>query len=236
MTMKLLTYTSLNELYNNHEIKGFVALYSIYVELKLPKVDQLILNDEGVIVYQQKTDKELNYSESSKKIIIPQGTYSVDELETLIKQHIPQFTLSLNKERTLEMFIGINTHMTFTKNMLKLIGINEILEGQWLSLGPHFGRKKILNSVQTINTIYLYCKQLCKSTHLIDGKYTNCLYITPLLVKQTIIFHSPAKLIYLPVEYPTRYLDFKILDQNGKNIPIKNITIQVLNKCNECVQ
>ena len=236
MTMKLLTYTSLNELYSNHEIKGSIALYSIKIELTPPKVDQLTLNEEGVIVYQQKTDKELNYSESSKKIIIPQGTYSVNELETLIKQHIPQFTLSLNKERTLEMFIGINTHMTFTKNMLKLIGIKEILEGHWLSLGPHFGRKKIIKSVQTVNTIYLYCKQLLKSTHLIDGKYTNSLYITPLLANQTIIFHSPAKLVYLPVEYPTRYLDFKILDQNRENIPIKNITIQVLNKCNECVQ
>ena len=88
MTMKLLTYTSLNKLYSNHEIKGSIALYSIFIELTPPKVDQLTLNEEGVIVYQQKTDKELNYSESSKKIIIPQGTYSVNELETLIKQHI----------------------------------------------------------------------------------------------------------------------------------------------------
>ena len=30
-------------------------------------------------------------------------------------------------------------------------------------------------------------------THLIDGKYTNCLYTTPLLVNQTVIFHAPAK-------------------------------------------
>ena len=231
MTKKLLTYTNLDKLYSNHEIKGSIALYSIFIELTPPKVDQLTLNEEGVIVYQQKKDGEHNWSEPSKKIIIPQGTYSVNELETLIKKDIPQFTLSLNEERTLEMFIGVLTHMTFTKNLLKLVGIKEIFEGQWLSLGPHFGRKKIINPVQTVvNTIYLYCKQLLKSTHLIDGKYTNCLYTTPLLVKQTVVFHSPAKLIYLPVEYPTRYLEFKILDQNGKNIPIQNITIQVLNK------
>ena len=224
MTMKLLTYTSLNELYSNHEIKGSIALYSIFIELTPLKVDQLTLNEEGVIVYQQKTDKELNYSEPSKKIIIPQGTYSVDELETLIKQHIPQFTLSLNKERTLDMYIGINTHMTFTKNMLKLIGIKEILEGHWLSLGPHFGRKKIIKPVQTVNTIYLYCKQLLKSTHLIDGKYTNSLYITPLLANQTVIFHSPAKLVYLPVEYPTRYLEFKSLIKKVKVFPLKTLS------------
>ena len=128
------------------------------------------------------------------------------------------------------MFIGINTHMTFTKNMLKLIGIKEIFEGKWLSLGPHYGRKKIIKPFQTVNIIYLYCKQLCKSTHLIDGKYTNCLYTTQLLVNPPVVFHSPAKMIYLPIEFPTRYLEFKILDQNGKNIPIKNVILQVLNK------
>ena len=101
--MKPLTYTSLEKCYINHEINGDIALYSIFIELTLPKLDQLILNEEGVILYQQKTDKELNYSEPSKKIIIPQGTYLVNELETLIKQHIPQFTLSLNKERTLDI-------------------------------------------------------------------------------------------------------------------------------------
>ena len=72
---------------------------------------------------------------------------------------------------------------------------------------------------QNVNTIDVYCKQLYESTHLIDGKYTSCLYTTPLLVNQTVIFHSPAKMIYLPVEYPTRYLDFKILYQNGKKYP-----------------
>ena len=83
--------------------------------------------------------------------------------------------------------------MTFTKNMLKLIGIKEIFEGHWLSLGPHFGRKKIIKPVQTVNTIYLYCKQLLKSTHLIDGKYTNCLYTTPLLVNQNCYFSFTRK-------------------------------------------
>ena len=87
--MKLLTYTSLDKCYSNHQIKGDIALYSIFIELTLPKVDQLILNEEGVIVYQQRTDGEDNWSEPSKKIIIPQGTYSVNELETLIKKHIP---------------------------------------------------------------------------------------------------------------------------------------------------
>ena len=46
---------------------------------------------------------------------------------------------------------------------------------------------------ETVNTIYLYCKQLCKSTHLIDGKYTNCIHITPLLAKANRYFSFTCK-------------------------------------------
>ena len=48
MTMKLLTYTSLDKCYSNHEIKGSIALYSIFIELTPPKVDQLTLNEECI--------------------------------------------------------------------------------------------------------------------------------------------------------------------------------------------
>ena len=59
----LLTYTSLDRCYSNHEIKGDIALYSIYLELfALP----LILPEEGMITYQEKN--ELNdYINPSKK-------------------------------------------------------------------------------------------------------------------------------------------------------------------------
>ena len=229
MTTKLLTYTSLNKLYNNHEIKGFVALYSIYIDLVS---SELSLSEEAMITYQQKifNDEDIDaYINPSKKIIIPQGDYTVEGLESLIKKDITDFSLKLNKENRLEFQVDITTRMTFTKNLLLLIGFSQTFEGKWFSLGPHIAKIKTIPQLKT-SKLYIYCKQLCKSTHLIDGKYTNCLYVTPLLVKQTIIFHSPAKLIYLPVEYPTRYLDFTILDQNGKNIPIKNIILQVLNK------
>ena len=34
----------------------------------------------------------------------------------------------------------------------------------------------------------------------------------------------------ISIEHPTRYLDFKILDGNGTDVPVKKITIQLLNK------
>ena len=41
------------------------------------------------------------------------------------------------------MYIGVNTDMRFTKNILKLIGIKEIFVGEWLSLGPHLEEKQL---------------------------------------------------------------------------------------------
>ena len=226
---KLLTYNSLDKCYNNHQIKGDIALHSIFIEL-LSSV--LSLTEEAMITYQQKifNDEDLDaYINPSKKIIISQGDYSIEDLESLIKKDITDFSLKLNKEDRLEFQLDITTRVTFTKNLLLLIGFPQAFEGKWFSLGPHIAKIKTIPKLKT-SKIYVYCKQLCKSTHLIDGKYTNCLYTTPLLVNQTIIFHSPAKPIYLPVEHPTRYLEFKILDQKGKKIPIKNIVLQVLNK------
>ena len=129
------------------------------------------------------------------------------------------------EEQRILLILPSEYDVILSPNILKMLRLTNIKTNEFI--------KKLENysiPFKTVNTIYVYCKQLCKSTHLIDGKYTNCLYTTPLLVNQTVIFHSPSKLIYLPVEYPTRYLEFKILDQNGKNIPIKNIILQVLNK------
>ena len=171
-------------------------------------------------------------STHQKKIIIPKGNYSLEDLEGLIKKHITDFSLKLkDDDNKIQFQLPISTRMTFTKNLLALLGFSKAFEGSWFSLGPHFGKMGIKNREIQNKALYLYCKQLCKSTHLIDGKYTNCLYATPILVKQTVIFHSPAaKLIYLPVEYPTRYLEFEILDQNDVKVEVKNITLQILNK------
>ena len=70
---KLLTYNSLDKCYSNHQIKGGIALHSIFVEL-LSSI--LSLSEEAMITYQQKifNDEDLDaYINPSKKIIIPQG-------------------------------------------------------------------------------------------------------------------------------------------------------------------
>ena len=99
---KLLTYNSLDKCYTNHQIKGAIALHSIFIEL-LSSI--LSLTEEAMITYQQKTfnDEDLDaYINPSKKIIIPQGDYTVEDLESLIKKDITDFSLKLNKENRLE--------------------------------------------------------------------------------------------------------------------------------------
>ena len=48
---KLLTYNSLDKCYSNHQIKGDIALHSIFIEL-LSSI--LSLPEEAMITYQQK--------------------------------------------------------------------------------------------------------------------------------------------------------------------------------------
>ena len=55
---KLLTYNSLDKCYSNHQIKGDIALHSIFIEL-LSSV--LSLTEEAMITYQQKIFIGFNY-------------------------------------------------------------------------------------------------------------------------------------------------------------------------------
>ena len=221
--MKILTYNSLDKCYSNHEIKGDIALYSIFFETYKTIPETFNLEFDGAITYTKKT-----VGTSATVLVIPKGIYTLKSLEKQIQKGNDTDGINIKiqvEEQRIFLILPPEYDVILSPNILKMLRLTNIKTNEWI--------KKLENysiPFQTVNTIHVYCKQLCKSTHLIDGKYTNCLYTTPLLVNQTVIFHSPAKLIYLPVEYPTRYLEFKILDQNGKNIPIKNIILQVLNK------
>ena len=141
---KLLTYNGLDKRYSNHQIKGDIALQSIFIEL-LSSI--LSLPEEAMITYQQKifNDEDLDaYINPSKKIIIPQGDYTVEDLESLIKKDITDFSLKLNKENRLEFQLDITTQVTYTKNLLLLIGFSQAFEGKWFSLGPHIAKIKTI--------------------------------------------------------------------------------------------
>ena len=106
-----------------------------------------------------------------------------------------------------------------------MLGILNIKNDEWVSKKKNYSKP-----FESVERLQLHCKQLDKSKYLIDGLYTNCLAVIPLTINQTVISYIPTKLIYLPIENPTRYLDFKILDQNGTEVEVKNVILQLINK------
>ena len=202
-------------------------MYSIFIETYKTIPDTFNLEFDA-ITYNKKIT-----GTSATVLIIPKGIYTIKSLEKQIKKgnDIDGINIKIQMEnQRILLILPPEYDVILSPNILEMLRLTNIKRNEWIKKLENYSKP-----FQTVNTIDLYCKQLCKSTRLIDGKYTNCLYKTPLLVNQTVIFHSPEKLIYLPVEYPTRYLNFKILDQNGQSIPIKNITMQVLNKYDESV-
>ena len=126
----LLTYTSLDKTYSNHETKGHLALYSVYMVIQtLP----LILKDDGLIIYQQGDQK------GSTKIEVPEGRYSIEQFETLVKKHVSDFSMRMNKEGKIVFQVAITTRMVWTPNMLDMVGLNNsVYRGNWFTEGKHF--------------------------------------------------------------------------------------------------
>ena len=81
MTKKLLTYTNLDECYSNHEIKGDIALYSIFIETYKAIPETFNLEFDGVITYTKKTT-----GTSAIVLIIPKGIYTLKSLKKQIQK------------------------------------------------------------------------------------------------------------------------------------------------------
>ena len=158
---------------------------------------------------------------SATVLVIQERIYNLKSLEKQIQKGNDDDGINIKiqvEEQRILLLLPPEYDVILSPNILKMVRLTNIKTNEWIKKLENYSKP-----FKTVNTIYLYCKQICKSAHLIDGNYTNCLNTTPLLVNQTVVFNSPAKLIYLPIEY-------KILDQNGKNIPIKKLILQVLNK------
>ena len=69
---KLLTYNSLDKCYSNHEIKGDIALYSIFIETYKTIPETFNLEFDGAITYTKKT-----VGTSATVLVIPKGIYTL---------------------------------------------------------------------------------------------------------------------------------------------------------------
>ena len=218
-TMKnSLMYTSLDKTYSNHEIKGYMALYSIHIEIEKTISKNLFnLEAEGMVVYVKDGEK------ASTVLMIPLGIYTLKELEKKFQTGLLHLKLSVENERVM-LVIPDGYRVVISPNVINMLGMN-IKPDEWISKKNNYSKP-----FESVERLQLHCKQLDKSKYLIDGLYTNCLCVIPLTINQTVIQYTPQNLIYLPIENPTRYLDFKILDQNGAEVEVKNISLQLLNK------
>ena len=81
---------------------------------------------------------------------------------------------------------------------------------------------------ETPQKISLVCDEIDSATHFINGKESKSMYTSPFTAN--VLTYNPQNLIYYDVEYPTRYLNFKLLDEHGFDIPVKHIVIQLINK------
>ena len=54
-------------------------------------------------------------------------------------------------------------------------------------------RKNYSKPFKSVERLQIHCKQLEKSKYLIDGLYTNCLCVIPLITDQTVIQYTPTK-------------------------------------------
>ena len=88
----LLTYTSLDKTYNNQEVKGSIALYSIHVEKSKTIPNTFNLEVDGLVVYLK------NGELAATNLIIPLGSYTLKELETKFQTGIDlKLSIELNE-------------------------------------------------------------------------------------------------------------------------------------------
>ena len=183
-------------------------MYSIHVEIEKTIPNTFNLKVDGLVVYLKIGEK------AAANLIIPLGLYTLKELETKFPTGI-DLKLSIENERVM-LTIPDNYKVVISHNIINMLGILNIKHDEWIGKKNNYSKP-----FKSVERLKIYCKQLEKSNHLINGVYTNCLCVIPLITNQTVIQYTPTNLIYLPIEYPTRNVDFKIIDQNGTDVPIK---------------
>ena len=159
-------------MYSNHEIEGKIALFSLYIEFGIHQL--IALNEDAVVLYRNKPDRDGEYTERSEKIIIKAGSYSLQYIQTLIKKHVPDFTLGINKENNFQMFIGMLSQIVLSQNLLSAIGMQRFLIGEMVIFGPLFWSER-----ETPQKISLVCDEIDSATHFINGKESKSMYISP---------------------------------------------------------
>lgn len=164
-------------------------------------------------------------------ITIPEGTYDVVDLETLIKKKLLvafplqpiSFTLKTNLN-TLKCHIRCSKQIDFTKgdSIGKLLGFIE----KKIEVNTWIESDNVVN-ISKVNAICIDCNICVGSFN--NGKPVHIIHqFYPLVPPGYKIVESPLPILYFPVSVKAiNNITIKIVDQNGDLINFRNETITV---------
>lgn len=216
----LLTYTSLDKIYNNHEISGKIALYSLYLEFD--KKSMVVLKKEAAILYKIPNRQTGAYPDRSEKFIVPAGTYTPTDFFALVQSYVSTFNFKVNDDGNFEMIVG-SAKMTMSPNLLAAIGLDNLISNSWFTAGPHVAKQPTISR----GALSLICEELENNTHYIDGRQSKSLFTFNIPESGMI---TPRNLLYFPIKEPTRYLTLRLVDSQGVDVTsIKRVFLQIIN-------
>ena len=228
--MKVLTYTSYKEhceLYT--EIHGSIAVNSCQIELA--QKDIILLSSVSVIFYKAGAHTS---AESNRfiKFSLSVGTYSIDNFNAKIKAAVLQESQDWVPPQIKDLKLVIPEHYTFVAYNIFFIALGILdkhLEKTTLiksTLPP--GSYKTSLDTSPPKLLSLHCKQINKVQNELDGQPSRLLASTH--VSNYKATFSPMHLVFLELDTHRLHLDFKILDENNKEVIPRTFYLQLLNK------
>ena len=107
---------------------------------------------------------------STSTVPIPPGLYGVEKLQEIIEEstNVVDITLSVSKENgLLGLTVGGNWEVLFTDGLLRLLGLDDGLGGQWLSAGVYTGDRPV--NFARSKVLRLHLEQLNTTDNTMDG-------------------------------------------------------------------
>ena len=161
------------------------------------------------------------------------GTYSIDDLNKKIKAAVLQQKQNWNAPHTKNFRLVVPENYAFTadNNFFIALGMPEkILKNINIKYSLVFSGSYKTQLVTTLppKSLSLHCNQINKAKNKLDGQPSSLLVCMR-------VFHyeatfSPMHLVFLELDTYRHHLDFKILDENNKEIIPRTFYLQLLNK------
>ena len=229
MNQLMVTRTGTTSLFK--PIIGFIALHSIYLQLKktLPPFQ---LKEPGTITYTQNIDipPDHHIKITTRTVTIPAKNYfSLKEIQDEItkSKDLSLFNITRNHDDEVTLDIPKNLKMVFSRNLLQLFNLSMNLEGEFIK-----GELKTQLPIPPKNPamIYLHLNQLDRNSNMLDSQPSTLLAV--LQCTKNIAYYEPAYPVFLPLNRSPRHdwLEIKLLDDANNQVAPEKMILKLLNK------